>query len=290
MSDQERSIMIDRTRSPLSFKLRAGKEELQVLCSDPLASIGSVLDIINIDAHRMTLIHRGKTIDPSLRVGGILQSGQNTVVLGIPKKGYSLPARSTPMEEIQSASIHIEDAQANSAIDMHLGDIDSQTDSFTIVLREGASRYRVHVHGIDFTASDLLALIRSQVRSAAVELIGQGRIIRMGDRSAISDFKSKELMVRRTAEFWETDAMMKVIESDRNVVSSLANSLNNTVKSYSVNSELNKLKLTKIRSELQQVLRNIELYRERVDSATRGILNETEQEIRNLLDQASAFL
>lgn len=287
MSKGPSATAMEPRSDPLTFILRVRRADHQVLCTDPSQSLAKVLYGISVDAKRMTLIYKGKSLDSSLPVSDISDLRPHAVILGIPRTSQMKSLAAVGSEERHVLNEGAPVLHRGSVIDFHLGNSGSESKSAVLLVRDGASRYRIQVHGIHFTLSDLLALMQTQLRSPAIELIGHGRIIRMGDRSPIANFDSKEFMLRRTGECWETGAMMQVLESDRRAVDSLAISLNNTLKSYSLNPEVNHLKLSQILSELEVALSNIALYRERVDPTMFETVNETERTIKDLISQAS---
>jgi hypothetical protein len=287
MSKGPSAIVKEPRTDPFALILRVSRTDHEVLCTDQSQSLAKVLYGISVDPNRITLIYKGKRLDPSLPVSAISDLRPHAVILGIPKTSEmkSLAVVGGEERHVQKEGAPV--LQRDSVIDIHLGNSGSESRSSILWVRDGPYRYRIQVHGIDFTLSDLLTLMQSQLRSPAIELIGHGRIIRMEDRSPIANFDSKEFMLRRTGNFWETDAMMQVLESDRRVVDSLAISLNNTLKSYSLNPEVKHLKLSQILSELEIALGNIALYRERLDPKIIETVDETERKIQDLISQAS---
>jgi hypothetical protein len=289
--------------SSYDIVLRVGSTRIAVPISSLDVHLRDLLILGGLNPDRVRLIHKGKrilTCDEPVR--GMYTKYNSETLMVICDAGYKPflgdPPDATLSDSLESVHIFSSSPEAigsgvGDTTNLFLSIRHSSDISDHVVIRDGRVKYSVEFGPRESTVKDIFVVLNSALRLSGCELINSGKVFSKENETLLSDLKSKEFMLRRSADFWKAADKTEQYEEEMRYMGTLLARANHLLKSRSVDAVSRRLELSSLRDEMMSVFKNMEdgqvlagaVRASRLDSAMKDL-----NEMVHLIDEALAIM
>ena len=243
--------------TPCTVVFKIGKNAYQTDISDPNEPLSSALDRAGLDSSEIQILHKGKRITKfDMPVGDLALHPGTQVIMVLCKPGYKpvvslTDSKNTPGREVSDAVSEKEVDPVSSCKILKIGS--ACADPHVLVGSDRNTRFQIHISAREGTVGQLIAGIQSELSTEGIELISAGRVFKAGDQTPVTDLKSKEFLVRRTASFWQSEEHSKARKALLEELARLKIEAQKILKSYKLDVSVNGIKLSEIMHRLCEI-------------------------------------